>query len=212
MEGIEQVAVFAPGIEGLDQRITLWMNALHTDWMDPFWIFMSGIQVWIPMYVIVAAMLIWRLGWKKGLISIAAIAIAFALNEQVNNFIKAMVMRVRPCNDPNMLAMGIHVLETGGGWSFPSGHANNSWGFAIGSFLCLGIDSSIDRSSSAFSRENRLYTCYGIFICTWATLVAISRIMVARHFLGDVIVGGLIGSLMGWVWATLAIYICKKIK
>lgn len=180
------------GIAQIDQQVTLWLNSLHTPWTDPFWVFMSGIKVWFPMYAAVAALLIWRLGWKKGLVAVGAIAMAFILNEQVNNLIKGIVCRVRPCNDPFMLASGLHVLEEGGGWSFPSGHANNSFGFAVGSALCLKMDRKMN------------WNWYSAFIFTWAALVGISRIMVARHYLGDVIVGALLGSLMAYVWVIVA--------
>lgn len=187
------------GIAQIDQQVTLWINSLHTPWTDPFWVFMSGIKVWIPMYVVVAALLIWRLGWKNGLIAVGAIAIAFILNEQVNNLIKGIVCRVRPCNDSFMLASGLHVLEEGGGWSFPSGHANNSFGFAVGSALCLKMDRKMN------------WNWYSAFIFTWAILVGISRIMVARHYLGDVIVGALLGSLMAYVWVIVAHVIINKV-
>lgn len=198
MEGIEQVTTFAPGLEGLDQQITLWINGNHCPWSDDFWMFMSGIKVWIPLYVIVAGLLVWRLGWKRGLIAIACIALAFFFNERVNNLIKAIVERVRPCNDLRMLAAGINVLEEGGGWSFPSGHACNSFGFAFGSALFMKLD----------RRYN--WDWYSVFIVTWAVLVGISRVMVARHYACDVLVGGAIGSAMGILWFYVGNFIFKK--
>lgn len=198
MEGIEQVTAFAPGLEGLDQQITLWINGNHCPWSDAFWSFMSGIKIWIPMYVIVAGLLIWRLGWKKGLIAIACIALAFFFNERVNNLLKAIVERVRPCNDLRMLAAGINVLEEGGGWSFPSGHACNSFGFALGSALFMKLDSKYN------------WDWYSIFIVTWAVLVGISRVMVARHFAFDVLVGSAVGTAMGILWFHIGNFIFKK--
>jgi undecaprenyl-diphosphatase len=44
----------------------------------------------------------------------------------------------------------------------------------------------------------------------WAFMVAVSRIFVGKHYLGDVIVGLLIGSLAGWLFARLAGWLCKK--
>lgn len=191
MERIEQI-IHTPGIEGIDQQVSLWMNSHYCPFGDFFWSTWSGIKIWIPMYVLVAGLLIWRLGWKKGLIAIACIALAFFFNERINNLIKALVERTRPCNDPQMLALGIHVLEKGGGWSFPSGHACNSFGFAVSSALCLKMD----------GRRN--WNWYGIAIISWAVLVGISRVMVARHFLGDVIVGAVSGTAMGILWAWIA--------
>lgn len=204
-----------------DKAATLWMNAHTSPAMDPFWMFMSGIKVWIPMYVAVAALLIWRLGWKKGLIAVAAALLAFALSEQVNNFIKFLVERVRPCNDPDMIAAGIRVLEEGGGWSFPSGHSNNSFTFAVCTALLFKAEimglGRVDTSSSLRRKRisrgvRRFVNCYGIFIISWAVLVAISRVMVARHFLLDVTVGGLIGVCLGVVFSRIAWIIFSKVK
>jgi undecaprenyl-diphosphatase len=44
----------------------------------------------------------------------------------------------------------------------------------------------------------------------WAFMVAISRIFVGKHYLGDVIVGILVGSLAGYCFARLASYTIKK--
>lgn len=195
MAGVEQI-VFAPGLEGIDQRASLWINSLHCGWTDPFWVFMSGINVWIPMYALIAALLLWRLGWKKGLIAIACIVACFVASEQINNLIKHLVMRVRPCNHEGMIAAGLHILETGGGWSFPSGHSNNSFAFAVSSLLCLKIDG------------RRTWKGYSAFILCWASLVAISRIMVARHFLGDILVGSLLGAALGLLFGFIATKIC----
>jgi len=213
-------------MEGIDQRITLFINSFNAPWSDPFWVFMSQIKVWFPMYALVVALLIWKLGWKRGLVMVACIALAFFFNERVNNLIKDLVERVRPCNDAGMIAAGIHVLETGGGWSFPSGHACNSFGFAICSAMCLnwGVRTKLQRGGLCTPDGGLDYgevsPCgggvpaycrwYTIFIVTWAILVAISRIMVARHYLGDVLVGAAIGSSMAILWAWIARKICCK--
>lgn len=187
-------------IVAFDQEITLWLNSHYSPFGDAFWSTMSSIKIWIPLYVAVCAILIWRLGWKKGLIAIACIALAFFFNERLNNLIKDIVERVRPCNDPRMIAAGIHILEEGGGWSFPSGHACNCFGFAFGSLLSLN---NFDKKYN--------WTWYSVFILLWATLVGISRVMVARHFCGDVIVGALIGSAMGIGWYFIAKAVISRV-
>ena len=187
-------------IVAFDQEITLWLNSHYSPFGDAFWSTMSSIKIWIPLYVAVCAILIWRLGWKKGLIAIACIALAFFFNERLNNLIKDIVERVRPCNDPRMIAAGIHILEEGGGWSFPSGHACNCFGFAFGSLLSLN---NFDKKYN--------WTWYSVCILLWATLVGISRVMVARHFCGDVIAGALIGSAMGIGWYFIAKAVISRV-
>lgn len=194
MEGIEQIT----DVLGRDQLASLWMNSFNSPWSDQFWIFMSGRSVWVPFYLAIAALLLWRLGWKRGLVAIACILLAFFFNERVNNLIKHLVCRVRPCNNSDMIAAGLHILESGGGWSFPSGHACNTFGLALSSALCLKMD----------KRAN--WTWFSVLIISWATLVGISRVMVARHYLGDVLVGSFNGAMMGILWAWIAKLICDK--
>ena len=188
MAGIEPLITLWDTLEAADRAATLWINNLWPDCFAPFWSFMSQVKVWFPMYALVAALLIWRLGWKKGLIAVAAIALAFFFDERVNNLIKALAERPRPCNDEGMIATGIRIIEQGGGFSFPSGHANNSVGFAVGSFAFLRMDRKLN------------WTWYGVFIYAWAILVCISRIAVACHFLGDILVGAFLGAIMAIIW------------
>ena len=42
-------------------------------------------------------------------------------------------------------------------------------------------------------------------------MVAVSRIFVGKHYLGDVIVGILVGSLTGWIFARLAGWLTTKL-
>lgn len=186
-------------LEAADRSATLWINGLSGSW-GPFWVFMSEIKVWFPLYAFIAALLIWRLGWKKGLVAVGILALAFFFDERINNLIKAIAQRPRPCNDGGMIAAGIHVLEQGSGFSFPSGHACNSMGFALGSALL-------------FRQDKRLnWRWYGVVIIIWSILVGTSRIMVACHFLGDVITGTVIGAFMAVLWYNIALIIFKKIK
>ena len=52
--------------------------------------------------------------------------------------------------------------------------------------------------------DNRKYDRYAIFMYTWATLVAVSRIFVGKHYLGDVLVGICVGIVAGMMFAWMA--------
>ena len=66
-------------IHRFDQLLTLKVNSWSSPITDPIWQFFSNIPVWIPMYVLIVALIIWRLGWKKGLIVVLAAAGLIAL-------------------------------------------------------------------------------------------------------------------------------------
>ena len=193
------MTTFWQNIHHLDQQISLAINSWHTSFTDPIWTFLSKIPVWIPMYVAIVALLIWRLGWKKGLIMTLAAAATFGFCDQFSNFIKDLVGRVRPAFDDYMLSNGLHILEHGGrSFSFFSAHAANAFGLAT----CTTIGFRIDKRLK--------YKGYITWMYIWATLVAVSRIFVGKHFLGDVIVGICVGTLAGLAFGTLAKVIIKR--
>ena len=69
-------------IHRFDQDLTLTVNSWHTDFTDPIWEFFSDIPVWIPMYALIIAFIIWRLGWKKGLMVVAGALLTFGFCDQ----------------------------------------------------------------------------------------------------------------------------------
>ena len=179
-------------LEKADKLATLEINSWHSAVTDHIWSFFSNIPVWVPMYVIIVAFILQRLGWKKGLFVVAAAALTFGFCDQFSNLIKALTERLRPCNDPFMLHNGLHVLENGGVYGFFSAHAANAFGLATSTTIGLRLDKRLK------------YRAYVTWMYSWATLVAVSRIFVGKHFLGDVIVGTMIGLLAGWLFGTLA--------
>lgn len=185
-------------LEQADKLATLEINSWSSAITDPIWQIFSNIPIWVPMYVIIVAFIIQRLGWKKGLIVVAAAALTFGFCDQSSNFIKALTERLRPCHDPYMIHNGLNILESGGKFSFFSAHAANAFGLAT----CTTIGFRIDKRLK--------YRGYISWIYTWATLVAVSRIFVGKHFLGDVIVGICVGTLAGLAFGTLAKVMIKR--
>ena len=176
------------------------INSWDSAFTDPIWEFFSDKYVWAPMYVAIIALLIWRLGWKKGLIAVAAALLTFGFCDQFSNVIKDAVGRLRPVNDEFMIASGLHVLERGGGFSFFSAHAANSFGLAVSTFIGIKED-----------RRLR-YRGYAGWMFFWASMVSISRVFVGKHYLGDVLVGIIVGAAAGYAFGSLARWIMKKIS
>ena len=179
-------------IHQFDQRITLEINSWDSLVTDPIWQFFSNIPVWIPMYVLIVAGLIWRLGWKKGLIMTLAATATFGFCDQSSNFIKELVCRVRPLNDAYMLENGLNVLEhASSSFSFFSGHSANSFGLATSTVIGLRLDKRLK------------YNGYATWMYFWASMVALSRIFVGKHYLGDILVGALVGVGAGFFFASI---------
>ena len=198
--------MFWQQIHQLDQQITLCINSWNSPFSDPVWQFFSDKWVWIPMYLGIVALMIWKLGWKKGLIVIAAAGLTFAFCDQFSNLVKVAVGRIRPCNDEFMLASGLHVLETGGSFSFFSAHAANAIGLAASTFT--GLKSGIRLQGC--TESPRWVKTYGGWMFFWAAMVGISRIFVGRHYLGDVMVGFIVGAAAGIIFGRLARWVMNK--
>ena len=192
--------MFWQKVHQFDQQVTLEINSWDSAFTDPIWEFFSDKYVWAPMYVAIIALLIWRLGWKKGLIAVAAALLTFGFCDQFSNVIKDAVGRLRPVNDEFMIASGLHVLERGGGFSFFSAHAANSFGLAVSTFMGIKEDKRLR------------YRGYAGWMFFWASMVSISRVFVGKHYLGDVLVGIIVGAAAGYAFGAIARWIMKKIS
>ena len=188
-------------MEQLDQTITLWLNGLHCPFTDGMWLLFSNRTVWIPLYLLGAGLMIWRCGWKKGLAMVLLTALAILCVDQFANLIKNWVARPRPCNDAFMNAMGHRLLEgRSRSYSFFSAHAANAIAFAICSAHALHPGT---KRAKAKNGRDTLSTVYAVIISIWATMVALSRVFVRKHYLGDVLVGFIAGGIIAFALTRL---------
>lgn len=179
-------------LNSLDHSLTLAINSIGAGGgLDSIARFFSRVQVWFPMYLLIAGHMFYKLGWKRGLTALGALILCVVACDQGANLFKDHVfMRLRPCFDEAMMAAGLHVVDHYPGgyfYGFFSGHAANCFGFALLSRLIYTQDKS------------HKYHIYGALIFIWATLVSLSRIICGKHFLGDVFVGAIFGCLVAWV-------------
>ena len=186
-------------IHRFDQDITLWINGFHSELTDVVWAFLSNIPVWIPLYVLIIAFIIRRMGSKKGGIVVLSAVLTVIVCSLFSHWMKELTERLRPLLDTYMLENSLHVLETGGKYTFFSAHSANAFGLATSTYLGLRMD------------NRRKYDRYAIFMYTWATLVAVSRIFVGKHYFGDVIVGICVGIIVGLFFAWMARKLCMRV-
>lgn len=192
------------GIEQIDRIVTLWLNNLPGAWMDPFWALMSHIRIWFPFYALFMLYALWKLGWKRGLAVVLSIVITIVCIDQFANLIKVSVGRLRPCYDAWMINNGLRLpygMQEYYKFGFFSAHAANSFGFAAVSYLGL-----------KWNKPQSDFRPWGWFVFIWASCMSISRVMMGAHFLGDVLVGVLVGLFLGWLWAKIARQIVVKAK
>ena len=190
--------MFWQNVHQLDQQITLTINSWNSAFTDPIWTFLSLKLVWAPLYAAIIALMIWKLGWKKGLIVVGGVLLTIGFCDQFANLIKHATARIRPVNDEWMVAHGLNILEWGGGFSFFSAHSANSFGLAASTIIGFRLDKRLK------------YNGYATWMLLWATLVALSRIFVGKHYLGDILAGAMIGAAAGLLFATVARLIIRR--
>lgn len=183
----------------LDREATLALNGLGGGWIDDVMVFASHKLTWVPLYAALIVFLFYRLGWKRALVFLAAAALTFLACDQLSNVFKYGFERLRPCHNAWMTENGLRVLERRGGYyGFFSAHAANVFGVA-----CCVLP--------AFLSDRRLrYRGLAAGLFTWATLVSVSRVFVGKHFLGDVLVGALIGTAVGLAMGHLARWVIRR--
>lgn len=188
-------------LEMADKDITLAINAVHNPTSDWIWQLFSDKEIWYPLYLGFLIYIFVKMGWKKASIVTLACILTIVACDQFSNFCKEFFARFRPCYDDYMLQNGLHMLEgKGNHFGFYSAHAANAMGFALSSLVGLKADSM---------RSHRIWPSV---ICVWAFLVGISRIFVGKHFLGDVIVGFIVGALFGWLLAQAGRWIIRRLS
>ncbi len=165
----------------LDHTLFFFLNGAYTPVLDPIMIYLSNIYIWIPLYVILAAVLFYRFPRKKALMALGAVLLVFAITDLISAaVIKETVQRLRPSHRPEWEGT-FRLLESKGGlYSFVSSHAANVFGLA-----CI--------SSLIYRKKG-----YTVAIYLWAAAVSYSRIYVGKHFPLDILFGTLLGLVAGW--------------
>ena len=104
----------------LDTELFLFLNGLHTPFLDPIMYYISKVWIWIPLYAGVVAFIIKK--WKmESIWIILSFILCVVLTDQLANLVKLVVERVRPSREPELAGMVHHVKGyLSGGFSFVS--------------------------------------------------------------------------------------------
>lgn len=179
----------------LDKEIFLFLNGLGNPSWDGFWMFATNKLSSIPIYLVLLILAYRQLGLRKMLMVLGTVAILILVTDQLANFFKYGVQRLRPCYDPEISSMMRLVKSScGGKFGYFSAHAANS--FAIASFFTFLLKPGFKR--------------IGFLLFLWALFVAYSRIYIGVHFPLDVLTGIVIGLGLGWLFTKLYIFALHK--
>ena len=170
------------------------LNGSDSVFLDNFFWLYSFKWIWIPFYICFLFVLIHRQKGKEILWILASIVLLVFLCDYIASGIaKPFFHRFRPTHHPDFKDQVDLVFGyTGGRYGFFSSHASNAFGLAMFSALLF---------------RNRFFS-WTIF--TFALINAYSRVYLGVHFISDVVVGALVGSLIGYL--VFRLYNIKKQK
>lgn len=190
---------FIDFLQSIDQSITLFINSFHSVQSDQFWQFCSEKAAWIPLYIFAFLFMMKKAGWKRSLVFILAAVIGFMFCDQLSTVVKNYVSRLRPNYNSETMRQGLIVLESNGGfYGFFSAHAANA--FCSGLCYCKAMKPALNKKQ---------YMILSIVIYLWASLIAISRVFVGKHYFGDVLTGSIVGLAIGLIMSKIAEVICR---
>lgn len=163
----------------LDSQLFIILNSIFANsFLDKFFPFITDVSNWLLVYIIGILVLIFK-GGKTGRITALALIITILITDQaVSSYIKDYVGRLRPCHVLENIRL---LVNCGGGKSFPSAHAANNFAAAV--------------VITFFYKKNK-WIFYLI-----ASLMAFSRVYIGVHYPLDIIAGGIIGAVIGYLIA-----------
>lgn len=154
--------------------------------MDQVMMTISGRFTWIPLYLLLAILVVWKYKKQSWVIILFAV-LAIVLSDQFSDLIKNTVMRLRPSHTPGIMQL-LHYYKNskgesymGGLYGFVSNHAANSASLTL--YLSLLF-------------RNKFIT--GILLL-WMLLLCYSRMYLGVHFPSDILGGMIVGLFTGFI-------------
>ena len=175
-------------ILNIDRAIFEYINDhAHNSFFDVFFSMMRNSVTWVPLYIFMLVFILVNFKKDNYWWIFFAIGTVILSNFISSDIIKVNIYRVRPCNDPLLIdkinfLIGYRPQSS----SFTSSHATNH--FAMATFFFFTLQKYIGKTAWLFM--------------LWAAIICFSQVYVGVHFPLDVICGGIIGYLFGYLSAT----------
>jgi membrane-associated phospholipid phosphatase len=173
------------GMDAAERPLFFFINkGLANNFFDKVMPFVRESNLWVPLYLFILVFMLVNFGKKGWPWILFAVCTAAACDLASSRLIKEHIFRIRPCQNMALVHQ-IRVLanycpQSSG---FTSSHATNHFGLAM--FIVVTL---------------RPYTSPWIrLFFAWAALVCFAQVYVGVHYPLDVVCGGLLGCLLGYI-------------
>ncbi|MDQ6815380.1 MAG: phosphatase PAP2 family protein [Bacteroidota bacterium] len=178
----------AGSLKEADKALLYLINKkLSTAALDDLMLLLRNQYTWVPVYLFF--LLFFYFNCRKYLLPIVALSlVTFALTDFTSaTLIKPLIGRLRPCQDTTLGFAINNIAGCGGIYGMPSSHATNHFGLAA--FWFTVIKNTLDQK--------------WFWLWAWAFVICYAQVYVGVHFPGDVLVGALLGTGIGYLTSTL---------
>lgn len=194
----------------IDQHLLLAINGWHAPWADSLMWIVSRSATWIPLYVVMASMIVWRSysmhtsirwTWVRIVGTIALIGLAVGLADIISSgIIKPLVCRPRPTHDPQIENL-LHIVNgyRGGIYGFVSSHAANTAALTLLFSLIWRRWNYCSTRPTTSSIQWMGRYAVPIVLAIYCAINCYSRMYLGVHYPADIVGGLLIGLLVAGV-------------
>jgi len=181
----------------IDSDLFLFLNSLHTDWLDKVMVLITDMWAWFPLYLLLIYWMVKQYGKRCWWIFLAVGIVVLCTDQLASHVCKPVFQRLRPCYNPDFQDL-IYLPKglAGGKYGFVSSHAANTFGVAA--FLTPAL------------RKYRPWPAIVLYF--WAFISSYSRIYIGYHYPGDILCGAILGILIGLIlWKMFQMTIVEKV-